>query len=113
MFKVIFISSFLFVTFLSCQKDNATDPFNYERDTPVWLKEKIDSISANNNYFGSKVYRYEWRQKYAYHIMIPISSCAYCELYEQSGNKMKLNSDMFADFLRNKKNEVLVWQWIK
>ena len=38
MLKVIFISSFLFIAFLSCQKDNAVEPFSYERDTPVWLK---------------------------------------------------------------------------
>jgi hypothetical protein len=113
MLKVIFISSFFLFTYLSCQKNNTVEPFIYERDTPVWLKVKIDSISTNHHYFGSKVYRYEWKRKYAYHIMMPISSCAYCELYEQNGIKMNLNDDMFSDFLQNKKNEVIVWEWEK
>ena len=97
---------------LSCQKDNFAEPFNYERDTPVWLKEKIDSISVSHNYFGTKVYRYNWEEKIIYHIMIPISSCAYCELYDLDGNKVEIhNQDKFSDFLQNKKNETLVWEW--
>jgi hypothetical protein len=59
MLKIIFISSFLFIAFLSCQKNNVVEFFNYERDTPVWLKAKIDSMSTDNYYFNSKVYRYE------------------------------------------------------
>ena len=112
MLKVIFISSFLFFTILSCQKDNSVEPFNYERDTPVWLKEKIDSMSINHDYFGSKVYRYKWNNNYTFYIMIPISSCAYCDVYDQNGNKIKFTNDtMFNDFVNNKKNEVLVWEW--
>lgn len=109
MLKIIFLSSFLFLAFLSCQ--NSVQPFNYEKDTPQWLKEKIDSMSVNPDYFMSQVYRYEWKDKYVYHIMIPISSCAYCELYEEDGSKIQFANDaMFSDFLMNKKNKVLVWE---
>ena len=93
---------------------NITEPFNYERDTPIWLKEKIISMSTNHDYFGAKVFRYEWHDKFLYHIMIPISSCAYCELYDQNGNKINFSDDeTFQDFLINKKNEILVWEWRK
>src|SRR4030042_2776752 len=107
MFKIIFISS-LFITFMSCQKDNSVELFNYERDTPVWLKEKIDSMSTNHYYYGTKVYRYEWNGEFTYHIMIPISSCAYCELYDQDGNKIQItDDDLFSDFQQNRRNEIL------
>ncbi|HEY6436795.1 MAG TPA: hypothetical protein VIY47_09395, partial [Ignavibacteriaceae bacterium] len=80
MLKLIFISSILLLTFLSCQKNNTIESYNYEKDTPVWLKEKIDSTSANPNYyFGTHVYRYEWNGKFIYHFSIPVSSCVYCE----------------------------------
>ncbi|MGE5812370.1 MAG: hypothetical protein ACM339_12760 [Ignavibacteria bacterium] len=111
MLKIIFISSLLSIAFLSCQKNSLVEPFNYERDTPLWLKEKIDYMSTNHDYFGSKIYRYKWNEKYVYHIMIPISSCAYCELYDQDGIKIQFNDDSFSDFLENKKDEVLVWEW--
>ena len=55
MLKVIFISSFLLLAFISCNKGDITQPYDYERDTPVWLKEKIDSISVNQFYHGAKV----------------------------------------------------------
>ena len=114
MLKLIFISSFLFITFLSCQKNNTVEPYNYKNDTPTWLKEKIDSMTTNPKYYwGTKVYRYEWDGKYVYHISIAISSCMYCELYEQDGKKLQLDNVTFPDFLQNKKNEVLVWEWKK
>ena len=50
-------------------------------------------------------------REYIYHISIPVSSCAYCELYNQDGNKMLLDNNMFNNFLNNKKNKVLVWKW--
>lgn len=90
MYRFIIISSFLFLFMLNCQKENSMEPFDYERDTPTWLKAKIDSISSNPEYFGTKVYRYEWKGYLVYHIEIPISSCAYCELYDQKGKKLKL-----------------------
>lgn len=111
MLKVIFISSFLFITLLSCQNANSIEPINYEKDTPQWLKVKIDSMSTNPDYFGTKVYRCEWNSKFTYHIMIPISSCAYCEVYEQNGNKIQFtNDETFSDFIKNKNDEILVWE---
>lgn len=111
MYKLILISSFLFITFISCQKDNAADPFHYESDAPLWLKIKIESISEDHNYYGSEIYRYEWNEKFIYHIMIPTSSCAFCVLYYHNGDKVQLADGEFSDFLENKKNEVLIWEW--
>lgn len=102
----------MFLVILSCQKENTVEPFNYERDTPVWLKEKINNMSTNHDYYGTKIYKYDWNRIYVYHIMIPINSCAYCELYDQNGNKIQIADDtMFTDFQNNRKNEILVWEW--
>lgn len=112
MLKIIFVSSFIIFSFISCQEGNISEPFNYVSDTPSWLKDKIDNMSANPEYFGTKVYRYVWNNKFVYHIMIPIGSCGYCELYEQSGIKINfVNDAIFEEFLENKTNETLVWEW--
>ncbi len=111
MLKIIFFSMFLFLAFISCNKSDITQPYNYERDTPEWLKEKIDSISVIQFYHGAKVYRYTWNGNYVYHIMIPISSCAYCELYDYYGNKTEFTNDEFSDFLNTKTGEILIWEW--
>ena len=114
MFKLFFrlITLFLFLIFLSCQKAKTTGPFDYDRDTPEWLKTKINSLSTNRDYSGTMVYRYEWEGDFVYHIMIPISSCAYCELYDQNGNKIQLaENEEFSGFLLNEKNGIVIWQW--
>ena len=106
---ILALSAFLVV---GCHTENAAGPFDYERDTPVWLKAKIDSISDGPLAFGVRVYRYEWRGEFVYHIENPISSCAYCELYDQTGAKMQFpDNETFEDFLTNKKNRILIWEW--
>jgi len=94
---------------LICQKD--TSPI-HDADTPEWLKNYIEEIQNNSNYFGAKIYRYEWKDNFIYHIMIPISSCAYCEVYKQSGTKFEFKDDStFQDFLNNRRNGIIIWEW--
>ena len=57
MLKLIFVSSFFVIIFLGCQNNSSVEPYNYEKDTPVWLKTKIDSMSTNEKYyFGKRIY---------------------------------------------------------
>ena len=54
MLKVIFISSFLLLAFISCNKGDITQPYDYERDTPEWLKENIQGkydVPQQYNFF--------------------------------------------------------------
>ena len=105
MFLILFVISFLF----GCQKD--TSPIT-NVDTPEWLKNYIEDIQDNPNYLGTKIYRYEWKEKFVYHIWIPISSCAYCEIYNQKGEKISFkNDEEFQDFINKKKNEIIIWEW--
>jgi hypothetical protein len=104
----ILLLVFLFIQF-SCQTDKT--PIT-NLSTPEWLNSYIEEIQDNPDYYGTKIYRYEWREKFVYHVMIPISSCAYCEVYDQSGIKIDFRDDSnFQDFLNHKKNEVVVWEW--
>jgi hypothetical protein len=114
MLKILFIASFVLTIVIGCNNEIVTAPFNYERDTPVWLKAKIDSMSNNKDYFGTKVFRHEWKSNFIFYIYIPINSCAYCEVYDPNGNKIHFTDDaMFQDYIDNRKNEILVWEWKK
>jgi hypothetical protein len=107
--KVVMV--FLLTSF-ACQTDHSIVASDHAPGTPVWLKAKIDSISTLPEYFGTKIYRYEWNWNYIYHMEIPISSCGYCECYDQSGRKIDFsNEERFRDFLQNRRNQVLIWEW--
>lgn len=111
MVKTLLIASFLLVSFTGCQNDTALAPGQFEKDIPVWLQVKINSISTNQFYYSSEVYRYEWKGKNVYHIMVPLSSCAFCELYSENGTTLTLSAEEFSDFVAHKKNVILIWKW--
>ena len=109
--RIVFISQLLILIVYGCHKETSVEPSN---NIPVWLKVKIDSMSTIQDYYGTKVYRYKWHIEYVYYIMIPISSCAYCEVYNYNGTKIQFENDtQFQDFLNNKNDQVLIWEWTK
>ena len=102
-----------FFVLVGCNNDNGQQPFDYAKDTPAWLKEKIAVMSTDTTrfYVRSKVYRYNWNWQFVYHISIPLSSCMYCEIYDQFGNRIKfVNDAMLQNFLSTRTDEVLVWE---
>jgi hypothetical protein len=115
MLKIIFIASLLFTVLTYCQEKDTTKSFNYERDTPAWLKARIDSISIDAKHYAlAKVTRYEWKDKYVYHIYNGLSSCMYCELFYEDGNGVRFESEKeFQEFLKDRKDSLIVWEWNK
>jgi hypothetical protein len=115
MFKRITIASALFLTFilLGCSTAGGSKISNLEKDTPVWLEEKINTISnfTGHYYDWTRVYRYEWNNSFIYLFSVPASSCMYCELYDQDGNKVTaFNDSLLQDILQTRKGEVLIWE---
>lgn len=114
MSRIFFIVSFLLLILVGCQKDYGVESFDFARDTPQWLKAKIDTMSIQQRYGGTKVYRHEWNGMFTYHIAVGISSCVYCEVYDHSGNRIQFPTEnVFQDYLQHRRNEILVWQWNK
>ena len=108
--KSILIFSFLVLS--SCQRDYGVGPSHFDGNIPAWLQTKIDSMANDRKYLGTVVYRYEWKNEFVYHISIPISSCAFCELYRQSGERIQFANDSdLQNFLDHKKNKILIWAW--
>lgn len=91
---------------------DSVGPFDCAADAPDWLRTRLESLSPSSDYFGTTVYRYEWRGAPVYHIEIPVSSCAFCEVYNQSGEQVEFADEAeFQDFLENKENEARVCEW--
>ena len=102
----------LTVTFLSCCSGTGSESFHYDSEPPAWLKEKIDSISSSTRHYydWTKVYRYNFNESFIYHFSIPASSCIYCELYNQEGDRITAFNDSTLQSILNKKTgEVLIW----
>jgi len=56
--RKLLIITFLLLLIIGCQGNQGTNDFDFEKDTPEWLKAKINSISERSDYLGTKVYRY-------------------------------------------------------
>ena len=107
--RLILISSFMPLLLIDCDDIVGVGPFECHGDAPGWLVAKLGTL---HDMWGTRVYRYEWRGEFVYYIEIPMSSCAYCELYDRDGKDIQFSDDdEFQDFLANKDNEVLVCEW--
>ena len=110
MFKMIIISSFSLLLVIGCHKSSIDEGSN---NIPEWLQDKIELMSKNQLFVGTKIYRYHWNEEYVYDIQIPSSSCLYCDLYYQSGKKIRIVNDaQYRQFLGSIKNELLLWKWV-
>ena len=97
----------------SCSASNSSETYNSNEDTPVWLSEMIDSISSASGHYNdlTKVYRYNWNKSFIYFFSNPLSSCVYCELYDQSGKKMTAANDTLLQYtLKTRDGEILIWE---
>ena len=80
-------------------------------ELPEQIQARIYDLSGLE-FAGTIIYRYDWRNSQYYHVMIPISSCAYCEMYDEFGNLFEFSdNEELADFLANRKNQYIVWTW--
>jgi hypothetical protein len=113
MVKMILVISLFPIIFMYFQQDTVVN-YNYEKDTPEWLKTKIDSMLSSNHkyYWGTRVFRYEWNDSLLFEFNIPPSSCALCELFYYNGTKANfLNNSTVQNYLTNRNNKLLIWKW--
>lgn len=110
MLKLFLISILFLFTFIGCQS-NLVGTYVFERDTPVWLKVKIDSMLTQEYYWGTVVYRYKWKDKYYFQFTIPVSSTVFT-LYNYDGTKTDLpDVKSFEDYWKNKTDSVFIWKY--
>jgi len=109
MFKLIIILFIFQTSMLFSQVDDSVEVFDYTKDVPGWLKEKIKTMSIDEkHYAGTKVFRYQIGGEYVYWINNPWSSCMYCELFYPDGTA--LSSESIKEFVKQKDEPLLIWQ---
>jgi hypothetical protein len=81
-------------------------------DRPLkWLDEKIQKMENDIYYAGSTLYRYQWDEDFYYEITIPLSSCAYCDVYDENGDKVDWGNADLNDYLENRTDQLLIWSY--
>ena len=105
--KYILTILILIFVFFGCEKENN------ETVQPSWLQGMIDTIETNDCYWGSKIYRHEWKFEHYYHLEIPLSSCAFCNVYKKDGKSVDWQIENIEDYWKNRKNEQIIWEWKK
>ena len=108
-FSVLALIFFL----IGCSAGSGSETYNFNKDTPEWLKEKIYGISSASGHYNdlTKVYRYDWKKSFIYYFYNPLSSCVYCELYDQDGKKITAaNDSLLQNTLKNRNGEILIWE---
>jgi hypothetical protein len=82
-------------------------------DNPQWIIEMIDDITNNSSYYvGTKLIEYQCSSGYFYYLEVPLSSCAYCTVYDCDGNLVDFNDEYsVGDFTNSIQLQKLVWSW--
>ena len=109
MIRIFFISSLTILLFLGCHRSAITET---SKNIPEWLQKTIDNLSNNRRNIGTKIYRYEWNEEYIYDLVDPSSSCIYCQIFDRNGKKIKFDYDTYKKFVEERKNSVLIWEWM-
>lgn len=80
---------------------------------PAWFMELIEEAESKPLYYaGSVIYQHKYKSSYLFHFEIPVSSCAYCKVYDCDGNLIEWSSDEeFTDYLNNRTDETIIWHW--
>jgi hypothetical protein len=100
---------FFLITFFACRNDetlplcNSEDPVN----NLSWLKRTTADIQSNPNDVSVVISVFDYKGQTIFNIYDMISSCAYCDLRDCSGQKYAPSD--FNDLIANKKNERRIW----
>ncbi len=100
---------FLLLIFLACDKEktitlcNPEDPVNHL----PWLKRATSDTQSDPKYISIVISVFEYQGQTIFNIYDMISSCAYCDLRDCSGQKYTPSN--FSDLIANKKNERKIW----
>ncbi|HNX56118.1 MAG TPA: hypothetical protein PKO30_11080 [Prolixibacteraceae bacterium] len=95
----LFAGLFLF-GFLSCEKNGE----NNLSDLPIWLKNKVELMGISSEACKlTNIIIAKYNGKNFYIIQSDISSCMYCDIYDESGIKPTWDENTWTDFRNNLK----------
>lgn len=109
----------LLITFIvgfACEKKAHNDSADINvcgTTNPEWIVEMIDDITDNSSYYaGSKLIEYQCTSGYYYYLEVPLSSCAYCTVYDCDGSLVEFSDDYtIGDFTNSIQFQKQIWSW--
>ena len=114
--KYIFIFTVLLLFFagiLSSCKDN--DDKETKKDFPKWLVAKINEIETTNSndiaIIKIRVFKGDWKDNVTYFIKNNMSSCMFCEVYCENGERVILSDDAIFDFAAISENWEIIYEF--
>ncbi len=94
----------ILVLLFSCQKEET--PI---QNVPDWFLPQIEELEKSGC-FGCSITQITYDKNIYYHSYCSISSCVYCNLYDSTGKLVEWDQEEFNNFLKNKKNEMVIWK---
>ena len=101
----IYFFAFIAVFLLSCQKEDSSG-----NEIPDWFKSQIEQLEKSGTCFDCSITKIVYKQEIYYHLYCRIWSCMYCNLYNSNGNLVKWDQEKFSDFIKNKREEAVIWK---
>ena len=102
--KIInFLAVILFL--ISCQKEEVV-----VSQVPDWFVPIIQNLENSGQCFDCSITRITYNNKTYYHLYCGLWSCMYCNLFDSQGNLVEWKEGEFDDFLKNKKDDTVIWQ---
>lgn len=111
---ISFVLSLSLFLYYGCEEEQRNSEEGYiicGVKNPDWFMNLIEEIENDSLYYGgSVIYQHKYQNTYFFHLDIPVSSCAYCRLYDCDGNLVEWSSETeFQDYLDNRTNETIIW----
>jgi hypothetical protein len=97
---ILFTGIFLLLSFLSCDKKEINDLDSL----PEWLNQKIEQQALDQNLCEfNQIMTKDYNSSKFYVIQPAISSCMYCEVFDEYGTKPTWDENTWTDFRKNLK----------
>ena len=83
---------------------------------PIWLIEKVNEMEKEPllKFFKIKIFTGEWNKRKYYLIIHPLSSCMFCDIYSEKGEKKIFSADNNTEknsFFQTCKNWTLIYEY--
>lgn len=95
----------ILVLFLSCQKEETLIP-----NVPNWFLPQIEELEKSGECFDCTITQITYNNKTYYNLYCGLMSCVYCYLYDSTGKHKEWDTEEFNNFLKNKKDEIVIWK---
>jgi hypothetical protein len=106
---------FILLVFAGCLSSCKDKDYYTKKDFPKWLIAKIDEIETTNSndiaIVKIRISKGEWKDNVTYFIKNNLTSCLFCEIYYENGEKVILLDNAISDFSSKSENWEIIYEF--